>query len=274
MSGNALIDNGLIVNGGLQFGNFTNGLLQVDGSGNVSTSSAQGLALGQAQGATPWFDGSNWQFNTNLYNNNGNIGIGTSAPSQKLEVSGNALIDNALVVNGNVQLANYTNGFLTVDGSGNLGISNTGNLLGNGNSAGVTPYWDGSQWVVSSANIYNNGGNVGVGTNTPNSVLQVAGSVSVPYSVVNNSGTYTLTASDHTIRRFGNVNNIVVPDPGTCLGREYTIISSNGTGSNVGISPAAGTVYDDVNNETITYLTPNQRITIQSDGSNWIVIGR
>lgn len=39
--------------------------------------------------------------------------------------------------------------------------------LGNGTAAGNTIYWNGSAWVVNSANIYNNGANVGIGTTTP-----------------------------------------------------------------------------------------------------------
>lgn len=40
-------------------------------------------------------------------------------------------------------------------------------LIANGTAAGNTPYWDGTQWVVNSSNIYNNGGPIGIGTITP-----------------------------------------------------------------------------------------------------------
>jgi hypothetical protein len=50
-------------------------------------------------------------------------------------------------------------------------------LLSAGSVAGVTPYWNGSNWVVSSTNIFNNGGNVGVGTTTPVTKLTVDDSV-------------------------------------------------------------------------------------------------
>jgi hypothetical protein len=42
-------------------------------------------------------------------------------------------------------------------------------LLQNGAAAGNTPYWDGNQWVLNSSNIFNNGGNLGIGTSTPSS---------------------------------------------------------------------------------------------------------
>ena len=35
-----------------------------------------------------------------------------------------------------------------------------------GNFAGETPYWNGTAWIINQ-NIYNNGGNVGIGTNSP-----------------------------------------------------------------------------------------------------------
>ena len=42
-------------------------------------------------------------------------------------------------------------------------------LLTNGTAAGNTPYWNGSQWIESSGNIYNDGNQVGIGTITPHS---------------------------------------------------------------------------------------------------------
>jgi hypothetical protein len=45
--------------------------------------------------------------------------------------------------------------------------------LTNGAVAGNTPYWDGAAWVTNSSNIFNNGGNVGIGTSTPNGALEI-----------------------------------------------------------------------------------------------------
>ena len=46
-------------------------------------------------------------------------------------------------------------------------------LIASGETAGNTPYWDGSQWVVNNSNIYNNGAGVGIGTSTPNASAKV-----------------------------------------------------------------------------------------------------
>ncbi len=59
--------------------------------------------------------------------------------------------------------------------TGPQGATGATGILINGSAAGNTTYWDGSQWVVNSSNIYNNGGNVGIGTTTPLNKLQIEG---------------------------------------------------------------------------------------------------
>jgi hypothetical protein len=59
--------------------------------------------------------------------------------------------------------------------SGPSGATGPTGLLSSGNAAGNTTYWNGTTWVVNSSNIYNNGGNVGIGTTSPTSKLQVVG---------------------------------------------------------------------------------------------------
>ena len=48
-------------------------------------------------------------------------------------------------------------------------------LLSSGSIAGNTAYWNGSTWVTNNSNIFNNGGNVGIGTSTPTVKLEVNG---------------------------------------------------------------------------------------------------
>jgi len=52
--------------------------------------------------------------------------------------------------------------------AGATGPQGPSGILANGSAAGNTPYWNGSQWVINSSNIFNNGGNIGIGTVTPN----------------------------------------------------------------------------------------------------------
>lgn len=58
---------------------------------------------------------------------------------------------------------------------GQQGVTGATGLIANGTTAGNTPFWNGTQWVVNSSNIYNNGGNVGIGTTAPAAQLEVNG---------------------------------------------------------------------------------------------------
>jgi Collagen triple helix repeat (20 copies) len=57
--------------------------------------------------------------------------------------------------------------------TGPTGATGSTGILANGSAAGNTPYWNGTQWVVNSSNIFNNGGNIGIGTTTPDRTLKV-----------------------------------------------------------------------------------------------------
>jgi hypothetical protein len=59
--------------------------------------------------------------------------------------------------------------------AGPAGSQGPAGLIASGSVAGNTPYWDGTQWVTNSSNIYNNGGNIGIGQTNPASKLEVNG---------------------------------------------------------------------------------------------------
>ena len=52
--------------------------------------------------------------------------------------------------------------------AGATGPQGPSGILASGSAVGNTPYWDGSQWVLSSSNVFNNGTSVGIGTVSPN----------------------------------------------------------------------------------------------------------
>lgn len=94
----------------------------------------------------------------------------------------------------------------------------------------------------------------------------------LPYTTTGAAtGTYNVTLAQHTVRVFGSITNIVLPTPIGNLGKIFVIIGSNGSGTK-GFTSAAGIIYDDVTNTIITTITSGVRYTVQSDGTDWIVI--
>ncbi|HNP33121.1 MAG TPA: hypothetical protein PKN96_07495 [Flavobacterium sp.] len=85
------------------------------------------------------------------------------------------------------------------------------------------------------------------------------------------TGTYNVTNAQHTIRVFGSITNIVLPTPIGNTGKIFVIIGSYGISSK-GFTSAAGIIYDDVTNTIITTISSGVRYTVQSDGTDWIVI--
>ena len=68
--------------------------------------------------------------------------------------------------------------------TGATGPQGPSGFLSNGSSAGNTPYWNGTVWETNSSNIFNNGGNVGIGTTAPMARLQVTTSSTSQNAIV------------------------------------------------------------------------------------------
>ncbi len=80
-----------------------------------------------------------------------------------LDANGNGTLDVAEI---NAGLTKYVcNGATGLTGA--TGPQGPTGLLASGAAAGNTPYWNGTTWVTNSSNIFNNGGNVGIGTSSP-----------------------------------------------------------------------------------------------------------
>ncbi len=98
---------------------------------------------------------------------NGNVGIGTTAPTAKLEVNGDGLLagtDRYL----NFNVTSGTSGYGIRDSAGTLQFKNSGGAWTN------IPTSGGTQWSTTGSDVYFNTGNVGIGTSTPGTTLDVA----------------------------------------------------------------------------------------------------
>jgi hypothetical protein len=123
------------------------------------------------------------------------------------------------------------------------------------------------------------GGNVAVGTSTTDNgaMLQVGGSISIPY--VAKTGTYTVTAADHTINCTSGTFTVTLPTAASIAGRQYTIVNS-GSGT-ITIGTTSSQTFVNITGGPPTTLTLGAvgaaaivSYTVESNGANWIVTGK
>jgi uncharacterized protein (TIGR02145 family) len=77
--------------------------------------------------------------------------------------------------------------------AGATGPQGATGLLTNGSAAGNTPFWNGSAWVTNTSNIFNNGGDIGIGTAVPTEKLDITGKVKASGTVTAGTVTYPNT---------------------------------------------------------------------------------
>jgi collagen type VII alpha len=93
---------------------------------------------------------------------------------------------------------------------GLTGATGATGLLGSGSATGNTTYWNGTQWVLNSSTLYNDGTSIGIGTTSPSVKLDVNGAIKTNSGViVNDGGTGTPSI------RFGNDANSGIYRSGT-----------------------------------------------------------
>ena len=91
-------------------------------------------------------------------------GVVTSYTGTNLTVNVDRVVGSGTFTSWNIGLAGDV---------GATGATGATGLLTNGTAAGNTPYWNGTSWVTNSSNLFNNGANIGIGTNSPVTKLEI-----------------------------------------------------------------------------------------------------
>jgi hypothetical protein len=108
---------------------------------------------------------------------------------------------------------------------------------------------------------------IGVGTTTPNSTLDVRGSMSAKYtafSAATTAGTDNLLVFTGT-----SATTLTLPDATTCQGRYYWIKNTSSNSSTLTIATTSSQTIDGIGSWSLTQT--NKAVRIVSNGSNWLV---
>jgi hypothetical protein len=128
------------------------------------------------------FTGSTALGNSLVYDNGTNVGIGTTSPSSKLQVSGEAYVTGAFGQGVSIanKITNYGAEFRTSGASAQVFFGRSGNNIGSGAIGADASYvfrvWKPTDF--STPFVIEQGGNVGIGTTSPGSKLEVVGDTS------------------------------------------------------------------------------------------------
>ncbi|MBL7815201.1 MAG: hypothetical protein JNL70_09330 [Saprospiraceae bacterium] len=203
----------------------------------------------------------------------GSIGINTMTPQYRLDIDAQTgSTGNPLRLLG-LNIGTTTDSLLTSSAgvvrrmAFSQFINTTAWLLsGNGGTTPGTHFIgtiDAQALVLKTNNAENvrilSSGNMGIGTSTPNSKLEVNGSVAYP--ITTTSGNLTLDATHHTIIITGT-HTITLPAASTCANRIYNLVNNSGASRTI-------SSYINLGGTSVTTLASATSIRIQSNGTSW-----
>ncbi|HNQ17363.1 MAG TPA: hypothetical protein PKH60_04660, partial [Candidatus Woesebacteria bacterium] len=247
---------------GLAVGDSRVGLhLRNDGTSHMGISSdGSDIFFGNASSSE---SPDNWGADLMTIKNGGNVGIGTTGPTQKLDVNGNVILS-------------ATSPYLYFENTNNYLLSSSDNLISK--IAGSYYFRDTNSYDrlsilstgdttinnASNGNIatFKNSGNVGIGTTSPTAKLQVAGTLLVQ-PTGNSTSSLTLAPGGTSNRSFLSI--FATSDTTTNYTKLYT---DQALGAHAFITTAGGTgtQYPISFNSTLTnpllYINPNGNIGI------------
>jgi hypothetical protein len=148
---------------------------------------------------------------------NGNVGIGTTSPVSKLQVQGDiALANNGVIGQGSIYGNTSNSSFTTLK----LYEASSGHTILNNQSYDIQLNTGGNTKLI-----VKNGGNVGIGTTSPTSKLDVNGSIAVDGKIALNDGGNSVYIGDDAGRVDDGTDNRNV-------GVGYQVLYNNTTGYN------------------------------------------
>ena len=196
----------------------------------------------------------------NVDTTNNRVGIGTVSPTAKLHVvGGKILLDNAQAIQFKDSLGT-SRSVLQVDGGDNVYLE--------------APATNGDMFFRASGidkMTIKSTGNVGIGTTTPTTTLQVNGALALKAPTTVNAATYSMTSTDSSLIITTTNCTITLLSAATYTGRILYIknITANSLTSNASNvvplgSATAGTA--------ILAATAGKFAMLQSDGTSWITM--
>jgi hypothetical protein len=115
-------------------------------------------------------------------------------------------------------------------------------------------------------------GNVGIGTTSPASLLQVNGAIAT--TIANKTAAYTLTASDSVITAdaTGGAFTVTLPTAVGIAGRAYTVKKIDASANAVTVGTTSSQTIDGA--VTAALSARYQFVTVVSDGANWQIVAK
>lgn len=222
------------------------------GSGTTSTLTFKTTSGVGATGANMFFQvGNNGATPGMTILNNGNVGVGTTNPS--------TLFHAATTSQQNVITLESSNTTPVLAGTVKLGQNNRTGLNYRGEFQLILNSFNGTSYFDNEVLTAKHDGKIGVGTTSPNSLLENAGSQGWKFTTI--SGATTLGEHYMVLASGGSTYAVTLPTASTVPGRTYIIKTAT---ANKTISSFLNTA-----GSSSTTLTAGTVVVLASDGTNW-----